>query len=236
MDRNRTGTWPPVERSWPGPLAPAGRRHGRGHHVLDAVAGAGPAVVAGGPPAVGQAVLGQGVLPVLPQEVAVEAGREVVPGQHLVLGAVAVDGVLEGHPVGGEGVGPQVEVEVLGPLLEGAAVAPHLLDDRAHAPVAPADDALGGRGLRVVPADGQAPHRPGGVAEQVDLAGQLLDGVLAEPLERRLHLGDEAADRGGDGDRRCGSACRWPRTAWPGRRCRGCPRRSRWAGRSGSRA
>src|SRR5277367_1475090 len=53
----------------PGALATARRRDGRGHHVLDPVPGAGPAVVAGGPAAVGQAVLGQGVLPVLPQEV-----------------------------------------------------------------------------------------------------------------------------------------------------------------------
>ena len=102
-------------------LAAAGRRHGRGHHVLDAEAGAGAAVVARGPPAVGQPVLGQGVLPVLPQEVPVQAGRDVVPGQHLVLGPVPVDRVLQGQPVGGQGVGPQVEVEVLRPLLEGAA-------------------------------------------------------------------------------------------------------------------
>ena len=44
-----------------------------------AVAGAGAAVVAGRPPAVGQAELGEGVPPVLPQEVPVQAGREVVP-------------------------------------------------------------------------------------------------------------------------------------------------------------
>ena len=74
-----------------GALAAAGGRDGRGHDVLDAVAGAGAAVVARGPAAVLEADLGEGVAPVLPEEVLVEPGREVVPRQGLVLGAVAVD-------------------------------------------------------------------------------------------------------------------------------------------------
>ena len=90
----------------PGALAPTGRRDRRGHHVLDPEPGAGPAVVAGCPAAVRQSVAGQGVEPVLPQEVTVEAGRQVVPGQRLVLGAVAVDGGLERHPLVSEGIGP----------------------------------------------------------------------------------------------------------------------------------
>ena len=80
-----------------GALAAAGRRDGRGDDVLDAVAGAGAAVVAGRPAAVLEADLGEGVAPVLPEEVLVEPGREVVPRQHLVLGAVAVDSTSRGR-------------------------------------------------------------------------------------------------------------------------------------------
>ena len=144
-----------------GALAAAGGRRGRGHDVLDAVAGAGAAVVAGRPAAVGQADLGQRVLPVLPQEVLVEAGRDVVPRQDLVLGAVAVDVPLEVEAVVGHGLEPQVEAEVLAPLLERAAPPPHLLDDRAEAAVAPRRQALDEGGLGVVPGELHALGRPG---------------------------------------------------------------------------
>src|SRR5438270_8383832 len=77
-----------------GALAAARRRGGRGDDVLDRVAGAGAAVVAGRPPAVLEADLVEGVAPVLPEEVLVEAGGQVVPRERLVLGAVPVDDVL----------------------------------------------------------------------------------------------------------------------------------------------
>src|SRR5579862_6036986 len=74
-----------------GALATARRGHIRSDHVLQAVAGTGPAVVARCP----SAILGdpgrQGVLPFLPQEVLVKAGRYVGPGQKLVTIAVAMD-------------------------------------------------------------------------------------------------------------------------------------------------
>ena len=111
-------------------LAAAGGRGGRGDDVLDAVAGAGAAVVARGPAAVGQADLGEGVLPVHPEEVLVQAGGEVVPGQDLVLGAVPVDVPVGVEAALGHGVEPQALVEVLAPLLEHAAAAP----DRARGP------------------------------------------------------------------------------------------------------
>jgi hypothetical protein len=57
--------------------------------VLDAVAGARAAVVAGRPAAIFEADLVEGVAPVLPEEVLVQARREVVPREHLVFGAVA---------------------------------------------------------------------------------------------------------------------------------------------------
>ena len=64
--------------------------------MLDAIAGAGPAVVARCPPAVLEAHGLQGITPVLPQEVPVETRRKVVPGKGFVLGAMAVDHLFEG--------------------------------------------------------------------------------------------------------------------------------------------
>src|SRR6185437_6173540 len=182
-------------------LAAAGRGDRGGDDVLQAEPGAGAAVVAGGPPAVLEAGAGQGLLPVLPQEVPVEAGGDVVPRQGLVGVTVPVHHLVEGQPLGGQGLFPAGQVEVLGPFLEGAAVPPHPLDDGADATVTAAGDALGRRGLGVVPTDGEAPGAPGGVAEDGDLAVQLGHGGLAEPLERGVRFGDEPTDRGGDGDR-----------------------------------
>ena len=121
-----------------GALAAAGGRDGRGHDVLDGVAGAGAAVVAGGPAAVLEAQLVERVAPVLPEEVLVEPGGDVVPGQDLVLVAVAVDVPLDVEPVAGHGLVPGVLAEVLAPLLERAAGAPDVLDDRAEAAIAAA--------------------------------------------------------------------------------------------------
>lgn len=120
-----------------GALAATGRRHRRGDDVLDAVAGAGAAVVARDPAAVLEADLVEGIPPVLPEEVLVQPGGEVVPGQCLVLMAMAVYVVLEGHAVACHGVGPELQVEVLAPLLEDPAVSPDVLDDGPQAPVAP---------------------------------------------------------------------------------------------------
>ena len=89
---------------------------------------------------------------------------------------------------------------MLGPLLERAAVAPHVLDHRAEAAIAAADEALDHGGLGVVPLELDAVVAPELVAQQVDLALELLAGVLPEPLERGERLGHEAAER--DRDRR----------------------------------
>src|SRR5580692_3813297 len=56
-------------------LAAARRWPGRGHHVLDPETGTGAAVVAGRPAAVLDAGADQRVLPVAPQEVAMQPGR-----------------------------------------------------------------------------------------------------------------------------------------------------------------
>src|SRR5690606_20155000 len=95
---------------------------------------------------------------------------------------------------------PPVEAEVLAPLLERAALAPDLLDDRAQPAVAPRQQALDQAGLRVVPGELEPLHLAGAVTQQADLPLQLLQRVLAEPLEGRERLGHEPADRGLDRD------------------------------------
>ena len=151
VPRNRTGASPPLARSWPVPWLPPGGRHRRRHDVFEGVVGTHPAVVAGSPPTIGEPMRGQGRLPVLPQEVLVETGRDVVPRQDLVLGAVA------GHvPVGVETLGvhridPAVELEPLAPLLERPARSPDAFDDPADPAVTAARDPLGERCRRVVP-------------------------------------------------------------------------------------
>src|SRR5215207_11251002 len=97
-------------------------------------------VVAGGPPAIGDLLLLQRLLPVVPEELLVQAGVQVVPGQDLVLGALA-----GGEPVEVDAEGPQLLLrrrrpavvgEVLAPAVELASVAPDPLDDPAHPAVA----------------------------------------------------------------------------------------------------
>src|SRR5580704_15760168 len=73
-----------------GALAATRRRDRRRHDVLQAEPGAGTAVVAGGPAAVLDRHPGQRVLPVAPEEVAVQPGRDVVPGERLVARPLAV--------------------------------------------------------------------------------------------------------------------------------------------------
>src|SRR5581483_9045351 len=97
------------------------------------------------------------------------------------------------EPLGRHGVEPPGQVELLPPLLERAAGPPHPLDHRTDPAVAPAHDALREGRPRIVPAQlGAALAEV--VAEQPDLAGELLDRVLAEPLERGVRLGNEPAD------------------------------------------
>src|SRR3954464_12015299 len=87
------------------------------------------AVEAGGPPAVLDLALVEGVLPVLPEPVAVETGVEVVPRQHL--GVLAFPGGQPGDVdararqrlVGA--AHPALVREVLAPAVETATVAPH---------------------------------------------------------------------------------------------------------------
>src|SRR4051794_36589781 len=182
--RYLTGRTSSEEHQLAGALGAAGRWGGRGNDVLDAVASACAAVVARRPPAIGEADLGEGVAPVLPQEVLVQPGGQVVPRQHLVLGAMAVGVPVDRQAVLFHRVLPQADVEVLRPLLEHTAAPPHRLDHRAEPAVAARRDALDEGRLRVVPLELHPAVALERVAQQPDLAGELGDGVLPEPLER----------------------------------------------------
>src|SRR5947209_10395757 len=177
-----------------GPLAPTRRRHGRRYEVLERVIGAHAAVVTRCPPAVRKAVLVQRGLPVLPEEIAMQPGRDVIPGQDLIGGAVPCHVPVGVEALGCHRVEPAAEVEALAPLLERPAVPPDAFDDATDAPVAPARDPLDERRRRVVPAELDA-GLADRAAQQPDLALQLVDTVLAEPLERCVRLGHETADR-----------------------------------------
>ena len=129
-----------------GALTSARGRDRRRHDVLEGVVGAHPAVVAGRPPAIGEPVLGEGGLPVVPQEVVVQPGGDVVPRQHLVAGAVP------GHvPVGIEALGVpsrRSSGRASKCSLHSWKVPPArhtALDDPADPAVAAAGDALGER-------------------------------------------------------------------------------------------
>ena len=75
-----------------------------------------------------------------------------------------------------------------------------------------------------------------GFAQQLDLAVELGDGVLAEPLERRVGLGHEPADRGHHGDRAVVAPADLDAASAQLGDARARPRPARSAGRSGSRA
>ena len=179
-----------------------------------------------------RARLGEGVPPVLPEEVLVQAGREVVPRQHLVLGAVAVHVPVDREPAAAMASVPEVEPEALAPLLEGAAGPPDVLDDRDRG-----GDRPGWRGPR--------PASPSGSCHLSCTPRALRSASRSRPTLRCSSatvfwpnhwngvngLGTKPpTDTVTDARWRVpladlDAACR------PARRCRACPRRSRWAGR-----
>src|ERR1700722_18608003 len=206
VKRSRTRRWPSGNTAdqgdmysiapaqvLPRALTPAGRGHRRRDDVLQPESGAGPAVVARRPAAVLHGHAGQRVLPVPPEEVAVQTRRDVVPRERLVFLAVPVAHLLDAEILRGQGGLPEGQIEALGPLLEGASGPPDPLDHGAHPSVTPAGQSLGHRGRRFVPADRKATGTPGLVAQQGHLALELRHRVLAEPLERRMGFGDEPA-------------------------------------------
>ena len=189
-----TALWP--ARSWPVPWVPPAGGVAEATMCSMRVAGAGAAVVAGGPAAVLEADLVEGVAPVLPEEVLVETGREVVPGQDLVLGAVAVDVPVERRGRGwpwprptGRGRSARDHSWNVPPRRQTSSMTgPRRRSPRLTRPSTRV--AFGSCHLSCTPWSRRASSR-----SRLILRLQLRDGVLAEPLERRERLGHEAADR-----------------------------------------
>ena len=187
-------------------------RAGRADLDLGAHLRADAAVEARDPAAVVEVLLGERVLPVRPEPLLVQPAVEVVPGQDLVLLALArrvpvdvdADGLRAGHPA--------VVGEVLAPAVEPAAVAPDRLDHLTDPAVPAAQQSFDDAGLAVVVpvADrlGGALVRADRVAQQLQPAVGRLRVELARPLEGRVRLGHEAADADGAASRR---ASRSPR-------------------------
>src|SRR5690606_20118718 len=131
-----------------------------------------------------------------------EAGVEVVPGEDLLVGALAGGVPVDVDAERGEGlVGaghPAVVGEVLAPAVEAAAVLVDRADHRADAAVAAGQQALDDAGLAVVvaEADGAAVLLVAAdlVAQLAEAFVGLLGGELRGPLEGGVGLGDEAAD------------------------------------------
>src|ERR1700722_7898484 len=178
VKRSRTRRWPSGNTAdqanrnsiahaevLPGALTPAGRGNRRGDDVLQPESGAGPAVVARRPAAVLDGHAGQRVLPVPPEEVAVQTRRDVVPREGLVFVAVPVAHLFDAEVLCGQGGLPEGQIEALGPLLEGASGPPDPLDHGTHTAVTPAGQSFGDRGRRLVPADREATGAPGLVAQ-----------------------------------------------------------------------
>ena len=213
-------------------LAPAGRRDGGGHDVLEAEPGAGAAVVAGRPAAVLDAHPRQRVLPVAPEEVAVQPRRDVVPRQRLV----ARRG-RGGTPR--RGSGPRRR----GPPPTARGRSARTTPGRCRRPARPVRSPrpCGGRPGWPAP---RRPRRPGRASgwsgrgsrfasarSSATLRSSSADGVHAEPLEGRVRLGHEAADGGHHRDRLLVAPADLDAAGARARRCRARPRRARSAGR-----
>ena len=161
------------------------------------------AVEAGDPAAVVELGLLERLLPVRPEPLLVQPRVEVVPGQDLVLAALAgrvpVEVDAERRELAGGHRRPALVGEVLAPAVEAAAVAPDGLEHPADPAVAAGQQALDLPGLAVVVpvADRLADLavRADRVAEHLQPPVDRLDVGLTGPLERRVRLGHEAADR-----------------------------------------
>ena len=161
------------------------------------------AVEARRPSAVVHLDLSQSVLPVLPEPVAVQPSVEVIPGQDFGVLALAGRVPVEVDDVAGQcrrrRGDPAVVGEVLAPPVEAAAVLPGRADDPANSAIAAGEQSFDLAGLAVVVAE---PDRPGVPAVAADGFAQLgqpgVNGLvvaLRRPLERRVRLGHERADR-----------------------------------------
>src|SRR5947209_3813992 len=174
----------------------------RAHLDLRAHGRTSPAFITRGPAAIfhlARALGRDGVLPVLPQPVAVKSRVQVIPREHLAIFTFARSIPCKTHRLGGQGLlgglPPALEREVLAPPVEPRAVPPRRQDHAAHPAVTPGQQALDDPGLAVVIAEAD---RLGGGAVGADRAAERaqpgvdhLGSALRRPLERRVRLGHE---------------------------------------------
>ena len=166
--------------------------------MLDRIPGACAAVITRGPTAIREPDLGQGISPVLPQEILVQTSAEVIPRKDLVFGAVAVGVPIRIDAMGGHRSRPEVEIEPFVPLLEGSALSPHFFDDNANATIAAAHDSFDERCLGVMPLHLNTVRLARVVAKKIDLSSKFFDCVLPEPLKWREWFWNKTTDRGCD--------------------------------------
>ena len=176
--------------------------------MLDAVAGAGPAVVARRPAAVlnDRLSLRRAALPVLPQEVLVEPRGQMVPRQHLPLESTMPVARRRqwSRPSAGQRRGlPPPEVEMLGTTPGRCRRRRHTCSitgpETTIAPDWPSPSASAGR--RIVPLELERRLAAAQVASRSTpiLRRSSAVGVLTEPLERRVNgLGTKPPTRHGD--------------------------------------
>src|SRR5690606_32236928 len=116
--------------------------------------------------------------------------------------AAHVDAV-RGEHLGGRAL-PPLEAEVLAPAVEPPAVAPDRLDDLGDATIAARQQSLHDAGATVVVPEADRPAVAlVGLHRLAQLAQALVGGLpvqLGGPLERRVRLGHEPADRDGAPD------------------------------------
>src|SRR5215212_1521662 len=164
--------------------------------------GTDPAIEARGPAAVVDLDFLKGVLPVVPEPIAIETRVKMIPRQDLVIVVFSCRVPVEVNAGAGQRTfrtcHPAVVREVLAPAVEAAAIAPDRLDDLADPAVAAAQQSLDCARLAVVIAE---PDRSAVLAIPPDCIQQLAQpGVnrfvttLTGPLEGSVRLGYECPD------------------------------------------
>ncbi len=104
--------------------------------MLDPITSARATVVAGRPPAILKAQLVKRIAPVVPKEVLVKPGIEMIPREDFVFFSMPVGEELNRQPTIGHRSVPFFDVEVLAPFLERAAFAPYLFNNRSKTAIA----------------------------------------------------------------------------------------------------
>src|SRR5215207_427793 len=161
-----------------------------------------PALEAWRPAAVVDLDLIQGVLPVLPQPLPIQAGIQMLPGQHLGVVALArgvpvkIDSGAIQASLGA--TSPTLVREVLAPAVESAAIPPNCFDDRAHTAIAATQQSFDDARLPIVITEADRPAILPITTNRIPQLDQpRVHGFMITlrcPLERGMRFGHEATD------------------------------------------